>query len=572
MSKYVVPLILTLLITCVPVVASAKSMPTCNTPRNTADSVFVWQRGREKNLRNASRCFAREGRNQKQLEESARRLSAVYNTRGALVEMDKISDVADYLDGDKNHRVVPHDLLPELVIEKKSGKWLWTKSSLDWSDAYYGDKLGWLDKFLSYVPGFLKVTVAEVALWQYLALLLLVSIGLLVRKLLQAVVAARLKQLSEKLGQSWTTKLVDVVASPGATLAVAIVLRLGYPQLRLPIAVSKALVSTVQVLITVSVVWAIYRCVDVLAAKLAERAERTESKLDDQLVPLIRKSLKVVVFAIGSLVTLQNLDVNVTALLASVSIGTLAFGLAAKDTLANLFGSISIFVDNPFQIGDWINVDGMDGTVEEVGFRSTRMRTFYDSVVVIPNAKLANAKIDNYGQRKYRRCFVTLGLTYDSSPEQVQAFVEGIRAIIQANELTRKDSYEVHFSGFGGSALEVMVYFFFRCDTWTDELIERHNVFLEFMRLAEEVGVSFAFPTQSLHLSTVAEPSAQPSPAAPAPERLRLVVDGFGPDGDLARPHGPVITEHKYTPSLERDRGESELGHDDHGRDCNHDG
>ncbi len=570
MSKYVLPFFVGLLITSVSGVVAAKSMPTCNTPRNTADSVFVWQLGKTKNLRNASRCFDREGRNQKKLEESARRLRAVYDTRGAFVQMDKISNEADYLDGQKNHRVTPHELLPDLVIEKKHGKWLWTKSSLDWADAYYEDKLGWLDRFLAYVPSFLKVTIAEVALWQYLALLLLVSVGLLVRKLLQAVVAARLKQLSEKLGQSWTTKLVDVIASPGATLAVAIVLRVGYPQLRLPIAVSKAMVATVQVLITVSVVWAVYRCVDVLAAKLADRAERTESKLDDQLVPLIRKSLKVVVFATGALVILQNLDVNVTALLTTASIGTLAFGLAAKDTLANLFGSISIFVDNPFQIGDWINVDGMDGTVEEVGFRSTRMRTFYNSVVVIPNAKLANAKIDNYGQREYRRTFVTLGLTYDSSPEQVQAFVEGIRAIIQANELTRKDSYEVHFSGFGASALEVMVYYFFRCDTWTDELRERHNMFLEFMRLAEEVGVSFAFPTRSLHLATMAEPTEQPSPSAPQPDRLRAVVDGFGPEGKFARPGGPVITEHKYTPLLERDRGESGQGPGHH--DCHHEG
>ena len=370
------------------------------------------------------------------------------------------------------------------------------------------------------------------------------------RKLIAFVVESRIKKLIGKLGQEWPKKWVDVVASPGALLVTAIILRVGYPQLVLPVHWSAALSSVVRVLVTVAVVWAAYLAVDLLAAKLGDRAEKTESKLDDQLVPLLRKTLKVVVFIIGTLVVLQNLEFDVTTLFASVSIGGLALGLAAKDTLANLFGSISIFVDSPFQIGDWINVAGMDGTVEEVGFRSTRIRTFYDSVMVMPNASLANAKIDNYGQRRYRRTFVKLGLTYDTSPEQMQAFVEGCRAVIQANPLTRKDVYEVHMSGFGDSALEVMMYFFFECDTWTDELRERHNVFLELMRLARDLGVGFAYPTRTLHIERTPEPP-------PSMAELRAVVDSYAPGGNASRPDGPQITKSQYTPSTKRDRGES---------------
>jgi len=322
------------------------------------------------------------------------------------------------------------------------------------------------------------------------------------------VVAARIEKTSQQLGRKWLAKVVDVVASPGATLVTAIILRIGYPQLLLPVAWSQALASVVRVLITISIVWASYRSVDLLAAKLADRAEKTESKLDDQLVPLLRKTLKVVVCVIGTILVLQNLRFDVTTLFASVSIGGLALGLAAKDTLANLFGSIMLFVDSPFQIGDWINFKGVDGTVEEVGFRSTRIRTFYNSVVVVPNAQLANELIDNYGQREFRRCLLTLGLTYDTTPEQMQAFVEGCRAIISANEHTRKDTFEVHMAGFGASSLDVMLYFFFRCDTWTVELRERHNIFLEIMRLADTIGVSFAFPTRTLHVESMAEAHA----------------------------------------------------------------
>jgi len=533
-----------------PTAASAKSMPTCKTPRDAADSVFSWQLGNQQSLRNASRCFERTGRSQQQLERVAARLKAVYDSQGAYVEMDTIPDSADYLDAQKNARVVPHAELPRVVIEKQGDKWLWTRTSLDRIDVLYADELGWLDRAIQWLPRGFQNELAGMAVWQYLALLILVSLGLVVRKLLRAVVASRLERLAAKHDQRWIVKIVDVVASPGATLATAVILRLGYPQLRLPIHVSVALAATVKVLITISVVWGVYRSVDLLSAKLAEHAEKTESKLDDQLVPLLRKSLKVVVFIIGALVVLQNLHFDVTTLLASVSIGTLAFGLAAKDTIANLFGSISIFVDNPFQIGDWINVAGVDGTVEEVGFRSTRIRTFYDSVVVMPNAKIADSKIDNYGQRTLRRCFMTVGLTYDTTPEQMQAFVEGCRAIIKSSPLARKDKYEVHMSGMGDSALEVMLYFFFECATWSEELRARHNVLLEIMRLAEAVGVSFAFPTQSLHIESAVTPSPRRAPSRFEPERLRALVEGFAPDGEVARPDGPQITASGLLPEV----------------------
>lgn len=526
----------------------ASAATDCKTPRAAVDSVFRWQLPRRTDLTKASVCLDRAGRSPAALQESAKRIKVVYDALGAWVVMDTLSESADFEDDEKRHLVVPHEDLPDVVVEKQGSDWVWTKASLDRIDVYYED-VGGLIKVVSQLPPVFHETVLlRVKLWQYLALVLLVFMGLVVRKVIAVVVAPRLRRLAEKLASNWPEKFVDVIASPGATLLTAIILRIGYPQLLLPVAWSKALAGTVRVLITLSVVWAVYRAVDVLAAKLADRAEATDSKLDDQLVPLLRKTLKVVVIVIGTLVMLQNLAFDVTTLFASVSIGGLAIGLAAKDTLANLFGSISIFVDSPFQIGDWIHVEGVDGTVEEVGFRSTRIRTFYNSVVVLPNAKIADAKIDNFGQREFRRCFTTLGLTYDTTPEQMQAFVEGLRAIILANPLTRKDVFEVHMSGFGESALEVMVYFFFICDTWTDELRERHNIFLEIIRLAKDLGVGFAFPTRSLRVEAMAKPVDMALPEPPPVSELRAVVHGFGPDGEMARPRGPRITKSRYVP------------------------
>jgi MscS family membrane protein len=394
------------------------------------------------------------------------------------------------------------------------------------------------------LPDWMRADIFGVEFWQVLTISLVVVLGLVARKIIEYIVKARIRNLVENLGQHWATKLVDVFASPGATVAMAAMLRVAYPQLGLPRGAITALEVAVRMMVVFSVVWAVYKLVDVIAERMAEKASKTESKLDDQLVPLVRKALKIVTVVAGALFILQNLNVNVGSLLAGLGIGGVAVALAAKDTVANFFGSIMIFVDRPFQIGDWVVLSGVEGVVEEVGFRSTRIRTFYNSLVTVPNAKFTEANIDNYGMREYRRTFVTLNLTYDTTPEQMQAFVEGTRAIIVANEYTRKDYYEVHMSAFGAHSLDVMVYFFFKVESWTEELKQRHNVFLEIMRLGRDLGVQFAFPTQTLHLDAVAEPGAQREiPTPPAEPRLAEVVRAFGPGGVMARPEGPKITD-----------------------------
>ncbi|MEZ4248966.1 MAG: mechanosensitive ion channel family protein [Polyangiales bacterium] len=298
-----------------------------------------------------------------------------------------------------------------------------------------------------------------------------------------------------------------------------------------------------RVMATTATVLLLYRLVDFAADLFAKRAERTESKFDDQIVPLVRKTSKVFVAVVGVIFVLQNLDVDVGSLLAGVSLGGLAFTLAAKDTVANLFGSVSIFADQPFQIGDWVVIDGHEGVIEEVGMRSTRIRTFYDSLITIPNSKVADAAIDNYGRRRFRRQTFEVGITYDSSVEQVEAFVEGIRAILKANPAVRKDAYEVHFRHFGASALQVFVYFFFQVGSWSDELRQRHNVLLEIMRLAKRVGVDFAFPTQTLHLETLATARTIEPRRAPDLAALTAAVAGHGPGGAHAVVDTPLLTD-----------------------------
>jgi MscS family membrane protein len=267
---------------------------------------------------------------------------------------------------------------------------------------------------------------------------------------------------------------------------------------------------------------------------LDRRAAKTATKLDDQLVPIVRKSLKLVVSIIGTVFILQNLNVDVGSLLAGLGLGGLAFALAAKDTVANFFGSIMIFIDKPFHVGDWIQIgDDVEGTVEEVGFRTTRVRTFYNSMLTVPNARVTDSCVDNLGARQYRRYKADLSLTYNTPPAKISAFCEGVRQLIESLPGMRKDFYLVEFTEFGDSGLNIMVYSFMHTPDWDTELRVRTNFNLAILQLAEDLGVEFAFPTRTLHVDSVAPTQKQASIARKefTVDELNRVAAEYGPGG-----------------------------------------
>jgi len=314
-------------------------------------------------------------------------------------------------------------------------------------------------------------------------------------------------------------------------LTIGITVLVGFPTLDFEPDVENVVNQVASLLAAVAIIMVAYRAIDILVDAMARRAGETETTLDDSLVPLARTSMRLFVTVVGILFVLQNLDVNVSSLIAGLGLGGLAIALAAQDTVRNLFGGVTIFADKPFEVGDWVVVDGIEGTVETVGFRSTRVRTFYNSLVSVPNGNLIDAGIDNMGQRRWRRYKTTLGVGYHTTPDQMQAFVEGIRAIIQANPGMRQDYYMVEFHGFGATSLDVLVYCFVDAVDWNEELRTRHVLNLDIMRLAERLHVEFAFPTQTVH---IAEMPGQPQRVLEIPDRERLgqVVDSFGPAGD----------------------------------------
>ena len=253
--------------------------------------------------------------------------------------------------------------------------------------------------------------------------------------------------------------------------------------------------------LTVGAVWAAFNLVNVFSLYFEKKAQATASKFDDVLIPLLRSCCKVLVFSIGVVLVGHSLSIDVKSIIAGLGIGGIALALAAKDTLSNLFGSLMVILDRPFEIGDWVTLEnGVEGTVLRVGLRSTRIKTFYDSEVAIPNNQLGNMHIDNYGRRKYRRFSTKIGIQYDTPPEKIEAFCEGIRKLILEHPHGRKDYFHVYLNELDSSSLNILVYMFWRVDDWSQELTERHRLLVDILRLGKAMEVEFAFPTQTLHV------------------------------------------------------------------------
>ena len=263
--------------------------------------------------------------------------------------------------------------------------------------------------------------------------------------------------------------------------------------------------SALEVLLTISIALFAYYLVEVPSSWLHSQTEKTESKFDDMLVPIVRKSLRVTVVLFALVSIAQSLsDKPVSALLAGLGLGGLAFALAAQDTIKNLFGSLVIFTDKPFGLGDRINYDGHDGVIEEVGLRSTRLRRLDGHQVTIPNGELANKSIHNIAKRPFIRRIFTLGVTYDTTPEKVSRAKEILEDILKDHEgMDPKGEMlpRVYFSDFSASSLDFKCMYWYHPAAYWDYMNFSEWVNLEILRRFNEEGIEFAFPTQTIHLA-----------------------------------------------------------------------
>lgn len=272
-----------------------------------------------------------------------------------------------------------------------------------------------------------------------------------------------------------------------------------------------ALLHSIIVALTVGLAtWLGVRAVSNFTALWAYRAAGTEGIYDDQLVPIVRKTAKVFIVVTGTVMILQNMNYNVGSLLAGLGIGGAAVAFASKDTVANFFGSIVIFIDRPFLVGDWVEIGDVEGTVEQIDIRVTRIRTFSNSLIIVPNSHMTVNAIQNWSRMRKRRIKLSIGVTYDATPDQMRKAVAAIRKIIEDDPRFDHDFYLVNFHALGESALEIFCYFFTSTTQWAQYMQIRQEFLLSVMDAFSEIGVQFAFPTRTVHLQHEAQPPGAP--------------------------------------------------------------
>ncbi len=360
--------------------------------------------------------------------------------------------------------------------------------------------------YRSIMPGLLIGKLGAIYWWQLLYLVLVAVVAVVIGRLIHELMHRWVFRIAKKIELPLSQALFRNLRGPLTMMVTFSVLYWGVIDAGLPPGPESKLLFVAQALLAIAAVFFAYRVVDVFEGLAREWAGKTEGKLDDQLVPMVGRVLKVAVVALGIVFVLQNQGVEVASLLAGLGIGGIAFALAAKDTVENLFGSLTIFLDRPFQIGDWIVVDDKwEGVVEEVGLRSTRIRSFGKSMISVPNAKVGNSPINNMGQRPFRRQTTTIGVEYSTPTAKLETLVERMNAIVMEHPETWKGTCEIHFKDFGASSLDIMVYFFIEAPDWHRELQVRQAIFIQFMKAAEELGIGFAFPSTSLYVEKVPE-------------------------------------------------------------------
>ena len=244
----------------------------------------------------------------------------------------------------------------------------------------------------------------------------------------------------------------------------------------------------------------VLRLISFFGILLQKRAEETENKMDDQLVPFTIEIVKFIAYVfVGGVILGEVFGVNATGLITGLGIGGIALAMASKESLENLLGSFTIFLDKPFTVGDTVTVGSVSGTVEKVGFRSTRIRTFDKSLVTLPNKKMIDAELDNLGMRPVRRVKFHIGLTYETTPEQMKAIVSDLQIMVDEHPKTNQDG-RIRFQEFGSSSLDILVMYFVDSPKWGDLIDVKEDINYKIMEIVKKHNSDFAFPSTTVYL------------------------------------------------------------------------
>jgi MscS family membrane protein len=490
-------------------------------------------------VRRALRCIdVPRGLDHAAIAARLRALQETLDAVGVVVKPADIPDDPNHVDARTFRAVfVLSPQAPRIRLQKNDrGEWHLPQDAVQGAFDIHDDVVGVdLQRFTRDLPAVWHRSLFGVQAWQGVALLAVLGVAFLFRFLLGALVTRRLDVFAKSLKWELSLDELRAGARPLGWLVACATVWLLVPTLALPARWTSRLLAVDRVVAAFCVVWLAMRAVDLVATHLEGRAKNSPSRMDDHLIPLMRRIAKMLLVLLGAVMALQSVGIDVGSLVAGLGIGGLAVALAAKDTIGNFFGSIAIFLDRPFQIGDWVATTNgaVEGTVETVGFRSTQIRTIADTVVTVPNAKMADAEVNNFGARRHRRIRLNVSFTRDATAQQLGDFATALRAHLVALPHIKSTDVEVVANDLTDTAIIVLVHGYVTAPTWNEELRQRHDVILDIVRLAHETGLRLAGAARAVTI----EASPPPPPpatntAATAPTAKKPTPDDGAPSQD----------------------------------------
>lgn len=429
--------------------------------------------------------------------ELAIQLKQIMEGKGLKVQLGTIPVEPEYLDTitKQNRFVLFPNELPDVYVERIDGKWYYSRHTVAQIPALYKQvyPLG-SNLFRNILPSeYRNQKVFGVSAWKWLGIVILLVggfflhwlISFLLRRVLNFVMTSRFHlYITDK-------EITKKIARLLSYLLTFWLIKVTLPSLMLPVGLAHWGLLALSLLNITFFVMLLLAIIDFAMLYFSKVAQQTASSLDNQVAPILRRTLKIAVVILGAINGLQLLEVNVTTLLAGISIGGLAVALAAQDTVRNLIGSFMIFVDKPFQIGDWITSGEVDGTVEEVGFRTTRIRAADSSLYTIPNGRIADTVVNNKGLKLFKKCKIELSINHHTPSLVLEKFIEGLRLIIEHHPGTIKDFQEVYLTNIATNSLSILFHTYLKAQTSNEEHQVKQEILMAILQLAEELGVQF---------------------------------------------------------------------------------
>jgi MscS family membrane protein len=385
------------------------------------------------------------------------------------------------------------------IVESGETRWVFSRSTVRHIDSWYGDlSQRWL---LEHLPEpLLRSGPGNVLYWQWLMFPILAAFAWVLGLSLSRLVRIALAGVTARTHARWDDALLSRMAGPLTWVGMVGVFAAGVSLLALHPSAAAISQRLLRVLFLGSVFWMLARCVDV-AAQVASSSAWGSRAAAGSLVKLGARISKVGVVVLAVIALLSAWGYSVASLLAGLGIGGLAVALAAQKTVENLFGAFSIGMDQPFREGDFVKIEDFVGTVEQIGLRSTRIRTLDRTVISLPNGKLADMRLESFSARDRIRLSCTLRLVYDTTPAQMRTIVAELERALRAHSKIWPDAVVVRFVGLGDYSLNVDVMAWFLTTDWNEFQGFRQELLLQFMEIVQQAGSTFALPTQTLHLA-----------------------------------------------------------------------